>query len=163
MIILRAGLAFLDTAIERFPSALIASAGLRRDEETAEAHWYYQNFPPLSKNHTAVILDPMLATGGSAIAVVQELRRCGVLPYHIHFTGLLGAPEGIAALSAILPRENILLATIDEGLDAKKFIVPGLGDFGDRYFGYTLTHDSSIQVHSQAPARGVCVGHTSLP
>lgn len=154
VIILRAGLAFLDTAIERFPSALVASAGLRRDEETAQAQWYYRNFPPLSRDHTAVILDPMLATGGSAIAVVQELRRCGLLPHRIHFAGLLGAPEGLAALSEILPRENILLATIDEGLDMKKFIVPGLGDFGDRYFGYVPLNSplSSVPGTPRTPA-----------
>lgn len=143
VMILRAGLAFLDATIQQFPAAKIAFAGLRRDEETAEAQWYYRNFPLLSEKHTAVILDPMLATGGSAVAVAQELRLRGVLPRHIHYTGLLGAPEGIAALSRLIPNENILLAHIDTCLDARKFIVPGLGDFGDRYFGYTPTSPTS--------------------
>lgn len=136
-IILRAGLAFLDITLQQFPTSMIACAGLRRDEETAKAHWYYKNFPLLCETNTAVILDPMLATGGSATAVVQELQHRGCMPSKIHYAGLLGAPDGIAALSGRIPNENILLAHIDDCLDNRKFIVPGLGDFGDRYFGYT--------------------------
>ena len=139
VIILRAGLAFLDATIQQFPVSMIACAGLRRDEETAKAHWYYKNFPLLCQKHTAVILDPMLATGGSAMAVAQELQHRGILAQNTHYVGLLGAPEGIMALSGMIPHENILLAKIDDCLDAKKFIVPGLGDFGDRYFGYVPT------------------------
>lgn len=148
VIILRAGLAFLDATIQQFPSSLIACAGLRRDEETAKAQWYYKNFPLFSEKNTAVILDPMLATGGSATAVAQELQQHGVLPHHIHYTGVLGAPEGITALSNMIPSKNILLAQIDECLDTRKFIVPGLGDFGDRYFGYTPTSPTSSVVPS---------------
>lgn len=153
IIILRAGLAFLDATLQHFPTSMIACAGLRRDEETAQAHWYYKNFPWLSEKHTAVILDPMLATGGSAIAVTSELQHRGCLPPNIHYAGLLGAPEGIAALSDMIPPKNILLAQIDDGLDARKFIVPGLGDFGDRYFGYqplsskSLTYQRTEDIH----------------
>lgn len=160
VIILRAGLAFLEETLQQFPSSLIACAGLRRNEETAEAQWYYKNFPSLSEQHTAVILDPMLATGGSAMAVAKELQHGGVVPHHIHYTGVLGAPEGIAALSNMIPNKNILLAQIDECLDTRKFIVPGLGDFGDRYFGYTPIPSRSLtcqcmDLHCELPTKEI--------
>lgn len=129
-------MAMLNAAIHTFPSAPVAVAGLKRDEETAVAHWYYENFPPVTKRHTIVILDPMLATGGSAEEVVLNLQNRGADPNKIFFVGIIAAPEGVVRLSKHIPKQNILLAAVDAGLDAKKYIVPGLGDFGDRYFGY---------------------------
>lgn len=133
--VLRAALAFLHPATTRFPSAKVGFAGLRRNEETAEAEWYYERLPALSPHSIVVICDPMLATGGSASETAQKLLSLGVAPSNLFFVGVIGAPEGLEKLSALLPKEQILLGALDPGLDSKKFIVPGLGDFGDRYFG----------------------------
>ena len=134
-IVLRAALVFLPQAVRSFPSSPIAFAGLRRNEKTAIAHWYYENVPEITKKHTLVILDPMLATGGSAEESTLNLLKRGADPQKIWFLGLLAAPEGIARLTQHIPSDQIIVAAIDEGLDDRKFIVPGLGDFGDRYFG----------------------------
>lgn len=136
VVILRSAMAMLHAAMHAFPSAPIAVAGLKRDEQTAVAHWYYENFPPITQQHIIVLLDPMLATGGSAEEAVLKLRACGADLQKIYFVGVIAAPEGVARLSRHIPKDNIVLAVVDEGLDAKKYIVPGLGDFGDRYFGY---------------------------
>lgn len=135
--ILRSAMVLLDAALRAFPSAHVGVAGLRRDEATAVAHWYYEKFPPIDRTHTIVVLDPMLATGGSAEEAVLKLKSLGADLQKIYFVGTIAAPEGIARLSQYIPEQNILLAAVDKELDAKKFIVPGLGDFGDRYFGYS--------------------------
>ena len=134
-IVLRAALVFLPEAVRSFPSSPVAFAGLRRDEKTAIAHWYYENVPEITKKHTLVILDPMLATGGSAEESALNLLKRGADPQKIWFLGFLAAPEGINRLTKHIPSDQIIVAAIDEGLDDRKFIVPGLGDFGDRYFG----------------------------
>lgn len=136
VIILRSAMTMLDAALRAFPSAPIAVVGLKRDEKTAVARWYYENFPLITLSQTVVILDPMLATGGSAEEAVLRLKDRGADPRKIRFVGIIAAPEGIARLVKHIPEGNIIVAAVDEKLDAKKFIVPGLGDFGDRYFGY---------------------------
>lgn len=138
VVVLRAALVFLPEVVRRFPSSPVACAGLRRDEKTAVAHWYYESVPKITAEHTLVILDPMLATGGSAAESALHLLKRGADPENIFFLGFLAAPEGIARLTKHIPQQNILVAAVDEGLDDRKFIVPGLGDFGDRYFGTTV-------------------------
>ena len=136
VIILRAGMAFLPAALRAFPDAKVSVLGLKRDEKTAVAFWYYENIPPLSKDTTVIILDPMLATGGSAKEAINKLIEEGADAANIHFVGVIAAPEGYKVLTDLIPKENVILGAIDEGLDDTKFIVPGLGDYGNRYFGY---------------------------
>lgn len=137
VIILRSGIALLPAAIEAFPTVRVAVAGLKRDEETAIAHWYYENFPELSSENTVIILDPMLATGGSAVETLQKLRELNADMGKTYFVGVIAAPEGVQAVTDQgVPEEHLVLGSVDEGLDDKKYIVPGLGDYGDRYFGY---------------------------
>lgn len=136
VIILRAAVALLEPALRAFPKAPVGVLGFKRDEHTFEPYWYYENLPPLSKKTTIILLDPMLATGGSAEAAVLRLLKCGAKRENIYFLGIIGAPEGVVRLAHFIPRENIILSAVDSRLDAKKYIVPGLGDFGDRYFGY---------------------------
>lgn len=136
VVVLRAGVALLDAALEAFPSAPVAVVGLRRDEKTARARWYYENLPPLGKGSTLVILDPMLATGGTAAQVMERLVKRGANAERIYFVGVVAAPEGVKELARRIPEGNLVVRQVDQGLDARKYIVPGLGDFGDRYFGY---------------------------
>ena len=133
--ILRAAVSFLDAGIRTFPSATVGIAGIRRDEHTAIAEWYYVNLPDISKDETYVIVDPMLATGGSADEVIQRLLSSGADARHIYFLGVIGAPEGLERITKSIPKDNVILGALDAGLDDKKFIVPGLGDFGDRFCG----------------------------
>ncbi len=133
--ILRSALAFFDAAVQEFPSATVGIMGLKRDERTAKAHWYYENMPPVAKGQTIVIFDPMLATGGSAEETLKNLQARGLDMRKIYFTCVIAAPEGIQKIAQYMPRENIIAGVVDKGLDAKKYIVPGLGDYGDRYFG----------------------------
>ncbi len=136
IVVLRAGMAFVEHALAAFPSARLGVVGLRRDETTAKASWYYENLPPLDRRDTVVILDPMLATGGSATATVEHAIAAGAAAKNVYMVAVLAAPEGIAALATVMPGENMVLGAVDRGLDARKFIVPGLGDFGDRYCGH---------------------------
>lgn len=136
VLILRSGVALLDAATRAFPNASVGVLGMKRDEQTFEPHWYYENLPPLSGENTIILLDPMLATGGSAEAAVARLVERGAASKHIYFAGIIAAPEGLARLREHIPHGNIVLAAVDRGLDARKYIEPGLGDFGDRYFGY---------------------------
>lgn len=133
--ILRAGLALLPAFIEKFPRASVGFIGLKRNEKTLKPKAYYQNIPKLSKNDTVIVLDPMLATGGSAVAGIKTLIKCGAREKNIIFVGIISAPEGIAKLQKNFPLVQILCAEYDKKLDKKGYIVPGLGDFGDRYFG----------------------------
>ena len=136
VIILRAALAFLGTVTQVFPNAPVGVLGMKRDEQTLEPYWYYENLPPVSANNTIVIADPMLATGGSVEAAVERLKVRGANTNNIYFVGVIAAPEGVARLSTLIPKENMILGAIDDGLDEHGMIVPGLGDFGDRYFGH---------------------------
>lgn len=136
VVILRAALAFLNSGTHVFPDAPVGVLGMKRDEQTLEPRWYYENLPPISQESTILMVDPMLATGGSAVAAVERLKTLGADAQKIHFVGVIAAPEGVARLSSIIPKENIAVAATDGGLDDHGMIVPGLGDFGDRYFGH---------------------------
>ncbi len=131
--ILRAGLGMVEGVWELMPNAEVWHIGLYRDEHTLKPVEYYNKLPLEPTVSVCLILDPMLATGGSAIATVDILKRWGVK--NIKFVGILAAPEGIAALQAAHPDVPIYVAAIDELLNEHGYIVPGLGDAGDRQFG----------------------------
>jgi uracil phosphoribosyltransferase len=131
--ILRAGLTMVDPAMEMIPTAQIWHIGLYREEETLRPIEYYTNVPRKATAEVAFILDPMLATGGSAVAAVDILKKSGVR--NIKFVGLIAAPEGIERLSSAHPDVPIHIAAVDERLNEIGYIVPGLGDAGDRLFG----------------------------
>jgi uracil phosphoribosyltransferase len=131
--ILRAGLGMVEGIWELMPSAEVWHIGLYRDERTLKPVEYYNKLPIEPTVSVCLILDPMLATGGSAVATVDILKKWGVT--NIKFVGILAAPEGIAALQAAHPDVPIFLAAIDDHLNENGYIVPGLGDAGDRQFG----------------------------
>lgn len=130
--ILRSSLEFLPAVIKYLPSAGVGFAGLARDEQTAIAAEYYWKIPDLKKK-IVLIPDPMLATGGSTLHVLRKIRIED--PKEIRIVSTVSAPEGIEAIHNEFPEVKIFTASLDKGLDSKKFIIPGLGDFGDRYFG----------------------------
>ncbi|MDA0991067.1 MAG: uracil phosphoribosyltransferase [Verrucomicrobia bacterium] len=131
--VLRAGLAMLLAIQDMLPSVSVGFVGLERDEETAVAREYYQKLPPLSDTHQVFVLDPMLATGGSLDDTVDILIRKGCR--NITLVCIVAAPEGITHIRKKHPGVTMVIAAIDDHLNDQKFIVPGLGDFGDRYFG----------------------------
>jgi len=131
--ILRAGLGLVEGFWELMPSAEVWHIGLYRDEHTLRPVEYYNKLPLEPTVSVCLILDPMLATGGSACATADVLKRWGVKK--IKFVGLIGAPEGIAAMQKAHPDIPIYLAAIDDHLNERAYIVPGLGDAGDRQFG----------------------------
>ena len=132
--ILRAGNGLLDGVLQVLPSARVGHVGLYRDHATLEAVEYYCKFPPL-EGRMAIVVDPMLATGNSAIAALDRVMAEN--PSAIRFLCLLAAPEGIAALHDAHPEVAIWTAAVDECLNEVGYIVPGLGDAGDRIFGTT--------------------------
>ena len=131
--ILRAGLGLVDGVMELLPNVQVWHLGLYRDEKTLRPVQYYNKLPTSPTVQVCLVLDPMLATGGSAVAAVGILKEWGV--ERIKFLGLLAAPEGIAHLTSMHPDVPIHIAAIDERLNDIGFIVPGLGDAGDRQFG----------------------------
>jgi uracil phosphoribosyltransferase len=131
--ILRAGLGMVEGIWSLMPHAEVWHIGLYRDEKTLRPVEYYNKLPTEPTVSVCLILDPMLATGGSATATVAVLKRWGVKK--IKFVGLIGAPEGIARMQKEHPDVPIYLAAIDDHLNEKGYIVPGLGDAGDRQFG----------------------------
>ena len=131
--ILRAGLGMVEGVWELIPGAEVWHIGLYRDERTLQPVQYYNKLPVAPTVSVCLILDPMLATGGSAVATADMLKKWGVS--RIKFVGLIGAPEGIQALRAAHPDVPIHLAAIDERLNERGYILPGLGDAGDRQFG----------------------------
>lgn len=131
--ILRAGLGMVEGVWELMPSAEVWHIGLYRDERTLKPVEYYNKLPVEPTVSVCLILDPMLATGGSAVATVDILKRWGVKK--IKFVGIIGAPEGIALMQQHHPDVPIHLAAIDDHLNEHGYIVPGLGDAGDRQFG----------------------------
>jgi len=131
--VLRAGLGMVDAVLEILPYARVGHIGLQRDEHTAIASQYYSKLPADLSASTALIVDPMLATGGSAVAAITMLENAGVRD--IRLLCIVAAPEGIAAVEAAAPKVQIFTPVIDRGLNAQKFILPGLGDFGDRLYG----------------------------
>lgn len=131
--ILRAGLGMVEGFWELMPGAEVWHIGIYRDENTLKPVEYYNKLPTEPTVSVCLILDPMLATGGSATAAVDVLKRWGVKK--IKFVGVIGAPEGIAAMTAAHPEVPIYLAAVDERLNEVGYILPGLGDAGDREFG----------------------------
>ncbi len=133
--ILRAGIALLPAFMRIFDEAPVGFFGIRRDEETAKPCLYYENLPFIGDHDRIIILDPMLATGGSTILALEKLKARGVAAKRVTLVSIIAAPEGIARIKNSFPDIQIQIAAQDEKLDDKKFIVPGLGDYGDRYFG----------------------------
>lgn len=131
--ILRAGLGMVDGAKLMLPSAAIGHVGLYRNEETLEPVKYYFKMPEHTEGSHVLVFDPMLATGGSAIASISLIKE--LKPKKIQFICLVASPEGIAALTKAHPDVNIYAAALDERLNENGYIVPGLGDAGDRIFG----------------------------
>jgi uracil phosphoribosyltransferase len=131
--ILRAGLGMVEGIWELMPSAEVWHIGIYRDEKTLKPVQYYNKLPTEPRVSVCLILDPMLATGGSAVATVDILKNWGVS--RIKFVGVIGAPEGIALMQKHHPDVPIHLAAVDERLNEIGYIVPGLGDAGDRQFG----------------------------
>ncbi|MDH4141307.1 MAG: uracil phosphoribosyltransferase [Chloroflexota bacterium] len=131
--ILRAGLGMVDAMLELMPTAQVWHLGLFRDERTLRPVEYYNKLPDSATVDLCLILDPMLATGGSATAAIDVLKRWGAV--RIKLVNLIAAPEGVAAVQAAHPDVEILCAALDRGLNARGYIMPGLGDAGDRQFG----------------------------
>lgn len=131
--ILRAGLGMMDGVLDLIPSARVSVVGLYRDETSLQPVGYFKKFTSQIADRTAMILDPMLATGGSVIAAVDMLKDAGCQKIKGLF--LVAAPEGIAALQKSHPDVDIYVAAIDEGLNEVGYILPGLGDAGDKIFG----------------------------
>jgi len=131
--ILRSGLGMVEGIWEMMPSAEVWHIGLYRDEDTLQPVEYYNKLPVIPTVQVCLVLDPMLATGGSAVATVDILKHWGA--NRIKFVGILAAPEGVEALTTAHPDIPIHLATVDERLNKVGYIVPGLGDAGDRQFG----------------------------
>jgi uracil phosphoribosyltransferase len=130
--ILRAGLGMIDPVLDLLPMAEVWHLGLYRDEETAQPVRYYNKLPPKRPVDVALILDPMLATGGSATAALMTLRQWGVP--RVKVLSLIAAQPGVDAVASQFPEAQVYVCQIDPELDANKFIVPGLGDAGDRIF-----------------------------
>ncbi len=131
--ILRAGLGMADAILELVPSAVVWHLGLYRDHATLQPVAYYNKLPPDLRLDLSLVVDPMLATGGSAVAAINLLKqgKAG----RIKYLGLIAAPEGVRALTAAHPDVPVHLAALDSHLDERSYIVPGLGDAGDRQFG----------------------------
>jgi uracil phosphoribosyltransferase len=131
--ILRAGLGMVDGIQDVIPTAKIGHIGLYRDEETLLPHEYYSKFPKEIKEATVLVVDPMLATGGSVIAAIDNIKKAGAKD--IRYVGIVGCPEGVKALQEKHPDVDIYVVSIDERLNEVGYIIPGLGDCGDRLFG----------------------------
>ena len=131
--ILRAGLGMVDGILQMIPSARIGHIGIFRDEETLQPVEYFAKFPDELDQRDIFIVDPMLATGGSAIAAINSIKQRGAK--NIKLVCLVGAPEGVKAINDAHPDVTVYLASLDEKLNEKGYIVPGLGDAGDRIFG----------------------------
>jgi uracil phosphoribosyltransferase len=131
--ILRAGLGMIDGIIRLMPSARVGHIGLYRDHDTLQPVSYYFKIPPHSEDREFLLIDPMLATGGSAIAAADKLKEVGIT--NIKFMCLIAAPEGVKAFCEAHPDIKVYCAGLDEKLNELGYIVPGLGDAGDRLFG----------------------------
>ncbi|HEX5474301.1 MAG TPA: uracil phosphoribosyltransferase [Vicinamibacterales bacterium] len=141
--VLRAGLGMLDAVLELIPAARVGHVGLQRDEITAIASRYYAKLPRGLERSVVLLIDPMLATGGSAVAALDVLREAGARD--VRMICIVAAPEGVALVQREHPGVAIFTPVIDRELNTHKFIVPGLGDFGDRLYG---------TVETDVPAKG---------
>lgn len=131
--VLRAGLGMFNGVHELFPTAKVGHIGMFRNEETLEPQEYYCKLPDGVEDKLVVVLDPMLATGGSAIAAINQIKKRGVK--NIKMMSIIAAPEGVKALATAHPDVQIYVATVDRELNENGYILPGLGDAGDRLFG----------------------------
>jgi uracil phosphoribosyltransferase len=131
--VLRAGLGMLDAVLELIPTARVGHIGLQRDEMTAVASQYYSKLPADLSDSFVLMIDPMLATGGSAVAALDLIKQAG--GREVRMICIVSAPEGIALVEKHHPHVHIYTPAIDRGLNDHKYIVPGLGDFGDRLYG----------------------------
>ena len=131
--ILRAGLGMVDGVLQMIPSAKVGHIGMYRDEETLKPHEYFFKMPPDIEERECIIVDPMLATGGSAIAAINFIKEHG--GKNIKFMSIIAAPEGVERLAKAHPDVQIYCGTIDRQLNKDAYICPGLGDAGDRIFG----------------------------
>ena len=135
--ILRSGIAMLPAFLKIFPYAHVGIIGLKRDETspTKEAHLYYINFPKITSNTFVIILDPTIATGGTGLKTLQQIIKAGVPEKNILYVAMLAAKPGLEAIKKSFPDIHLITCAVDPELNAQKFILPGFGDFGDRYFG----------------------------
>jgi uracil phosphoribosyltransferase len=131
--VLRAGLGMLDSILQLIPHARVGFIGLKREETTLRAQFYHKSLPKNLSQFEVILIDPMLATGGSAVAALDLLVEQGAK--HIRLVNLVAAPEGIRVVQKSYPRVPIFTAAVDKKLNEKGYIVPGLGDAGDRLFG----------------------------
>ena len=131
--VLRAGLGMLDAVLQLLPSARVGHIGLQRDELTAIASRYYSKLPADLSRSYVLVIDPMLATGGSAVAALDLLREAGATD--VRLVCIVASPEGLALFEQHHPEVAVYTPVIDRGLNIQKFILPGLGDFGDRLYG----------------------------
>jgi uracil phosphoribosyltransferase len=131
--VLRAGLVMAEAALELIPDARVGHIGLERDEKTANASRYYAKLPRITDRTIVLVVDPMLATGGSANAAIDLVKARGAKT--IKLLSVVAAPEGVAAIERSHPEVEIVTAAVDRELNDKKYILPGLGDFGDRLYG----------------------------
>lgn len=131
--ILRAGIAMLASTMAALPKARVGFIGLERDEKTAIAREYYCKLPEITADTLVLVIDPMLATGGSILHLLQRLAKTPAK--EVRVISVISAPEGIENVTTAFPQIQIYTAAIDERLNDQKYIVPGLGDYGDRYFG----------------------------
>lgn len=130
--ILRAAIGLIQPYTDLFPNVSIGYVGLERDHQTAIARNYYCKLPPLAGRHV-LVLDPMLATGGSAVQTIRLVQENG--GQNISVVCVVAAPEGVKAVEAVNQSISIFAATLDRGLDSRKYILPGVGDYGDRLYG----------------------------
>lgn len=131
--ILRAGIGMVEGIQNLVPQARVGHIGLYRDEQTLEAHEYFYKMPKVSKDSVIIVVDPMLATGGSAADAINRLKKDGYT--NIKMVSLVGAPEGIKNFKKKVKNVDLYIASIDEKLNKDGYIIPGLGDAGDRIFG----------------------------
>jgi uracil phosphoribosyltransferase len=131
--VLRAGLGMLDSILQLIPHARVGFIGLKREETTLRATSYHKSLPPDLRQFEVILIDPMLATGGSAVAAMDLLTELGVR--RVRMVNLVAAPEGIRRVQARYPKLPIFTAAVDRALNEKGYILPGLGDAGDRLFG----------------------------
>jgi uracil phosphoribosyltransferase len=132
--IFRAGISMVQPFTDLLPDVSVGYIGLERDEETAVARSYYCKLPPLGTRRV-LILDPMLATGGSAVQAIEVVNAHGALLKDLSLVCIVCAPEGVRAVEALDPEIKIFAAALDRELNVRKYILPGLGDFGDRLYG----------------------------
>jgi uracil phosphoribosyltransferase len=131
--VLRAGLGMLDSILQLIPHARVGFIGLKREETTLRAMFYHKSLPPDLRRFEVILIDPMLATGGSAVAAMDLMTELGAT--HVRLVSLVAAPEGIRRVHSHYPTLPIFTAAIDRSLNQKGYIIPGLGDAGDRLFG----------------------------